>query len=173
MKQLNKMLNNFKHSALRIETLPVYKIPGEWEEYLRYVNGVPEFSFEKNEWIKKIEKVTSNGGAMKRIRVVPNDINTYLKFEAETGYVPNFAAGEQILTLSSEKYNSLVEDDLKGDYWIFDETEVLKLNYDTNGKFNGSTLIVEKEKRNKIIKLFHTLYNVSDDLSTLLKSIRK
>lgn len=48
MELLTKLLNDFKSSAKRIETLPIYKVDDELEEYERYINGVPEFEFEKN-----------------------------------------------------------------------------------------------------------------------------
>ena len=95
MELLTKLLNDFKSSAKRIETLPIYRVDDELEEYERYINGVLEFEFEKNNWIKTIERVNASGGSIKRVRVLPRKINSYIRFETETGYVPNSVAGEK------------------------------------------------------------------------------
>lgn len=172
MNLLIKLLDEFKYSAQRIETFPVYKVEGEWEEYERYINGIPEFDFGKNNWIQKIENVVQNNGKMERIRIVPHKINAYLRFETETGYVPNAVAGEKILVMPQKKYEMITPLELRGDFWIFDNSTVLKMNYAQNGEFLCSEIVQEKEFSLKIIELFHTLSNQGEELSHLIKIMR-
>ena len=172
MELLTKLLNDFKSSAKRIETLPIYRVDDELEEYERYINGVLEFEFEKNNWIKTIERVNKSGGNMGRVRVIPKQINSYIRFETETGYVPNSVAGEKISVLSQTEYENITPLELRGDFWIFDNTIVLKLNYSKEGEFLYSEIVKDDELSKKIMDLYQELEKHSKPLNHSVKIIR-
>ena len=172
MELLMKLLDEFKYSAQRIETLPVYKVEGEWEEYERYISGIPEFDFGKNSWIQKIERIVQNNGEMERIRIVPQQINSYLRFETETGYIPNSVAGEKILVMPQKQYEMMTPLELRGDFWIFDNSKVLKMNYAEDGEFIGSEMVQNQQFGNKIIDLFQALSGQGRELNHLIKVMR-
>ncbi|MDD3340881.1 MAG: hypothetical protein PHN72_01580 [Bacilli bacterium] len=173
MDELMKHLNGFKISARRIETLPVYKIEDdEWEEYQNYINGVPEHSFEPSDWFRTVVQHTKNGRVVERIRVIPEEINPYIIFEFETGYVPHSVAGEKIHTISIEKYNALLSQIKKGDFWIFDDETVLEMIYSDDGKFLGTNVVDESFAVQEFIRSYDKIKKDADDFSAVLKIIR-
>lgn len=174
MNQLINMLNNFKYSAKRLESLPIYKIENsEWEEYQRYIEGIPEYYFEPSNWYKNVKSHTDSGGVVERIRVIPEKLNTYIAFEFETGYVPHSLAGETILTIDNKTYLETPLTTAKmGDFWIFDESNVLFLEYDEEGRFIKSELITNTKTVQIYIDYYEKIKKYTKNFNSTLKLIR-
>jgi hypothetical protein len=71
------------------------------------------------------------GKTFRRVRVVARPLSDYIRYEFEWGFVYNVAAGEDIRIL--DLTNTPMPDLPDHDFWLFDETTVVKLLYRPDG----------------------------------------
>lgn len=150
---MENLFKNFKQSALRIETLPLYKEDMEDIEYYNFINGEP-VEYGDKEWIGNLKRWTSQGKIIKRIRIVSDILTTYEKYEFFC-YHKNCLAGEKIFVMPRNEYEKIVDRKDRFDYWIFDESTICKINYNNEGRYLGYTIIEEDAK--KYVDLFYLL----------------
>lgn len=173
MKLLNEMFGSFNYSACRIETLPIYKIIGdEWDRYQLFINGEIREKYNSSGWSNMLSNYKEIGKSVERIRVIPEELNSYLRFEIEACYVQNMIAGEKIKMIDKSKYDKLVTSITKGDYWIFDNDKVLYMEYDEDGAFLKSNLIKDDKVRKECIKFYNVLNEKTYEINEVLKKIR-
>ena len=67
---------------------------------------------------------------MQRVHLIQFPISLYVLFEIEA-YKKNIEAWEEIFYIPFEKCSV----EVKSDFWIFDDSIVLKMNYDKDGRF--------------------------------------
>lgn len=149
----NNIFEDFKHTAYRVETLPVYSVQDEIEDYNRFLLGQPLNPNNNDEWLKTIHKATQAGKIFERIRIISNELTDYEKYEFLC-YHNNSIAGEKIYVLSADDYNKLVADEMKGDFWIFDNELLVKLNYNSNGEF----LNIQQIDNNLIVQDYKNIF---------------
>lgn len=127
----------FTSSAFRLETLATYRVAEEAEYFDRFLSG-GEFpdQWRDNPWVRDI---TENGRRLHRVRVLTTPLSDYLRFQLAWGYPGNVEDGEEItvLDLSESPVPGLPDHD----FWLFDETTVLKMHYTGNGEFFGAELL--------------------------------
>ena len=166
------MFKTFKKSASRIETLPQYKIIGdEWDRYQSFTKGECLEKYNSSSWAKMLRDYKKIGKTVERIRVVPNELNSYLIFEFDC-YVQSIMAGEKINVVDKSEYDKLVNSKTIGDYWIFDNHDVLYMEYDADGVFLKSRLIEDDEIKKECIKFYNILMQKTYEPSNILKKIR-
>lgn len=130
MEQFGRFFVEFKKSATRIETLPVYSVPEELDNLELYLSGAPLRPERNNEWAANIRRCVADGKSMARIHVIDHQLTPYLQFEIDWYYAVNGAAGEDIRFI----FRDDVPDVTYADTWIFDDETVLDLSYDTEGR---------------------------------------
>jgi hypothetical protein len=141
MTDLAWWLQNFKHSAFRLETLPEYQVEQEAEWFAEWQRSgkVPELNPENDSWCKLIHEACTAGRRMQRVRLVSTPLTDYERFELAT-FRDSVAAGEEIRVCHRETWKRLeIEtDENPGDFWVFDEQTTVMLNYDAEGRFQGT-----------------------------------
>jgi len=173
MENLEKAFSEFNKTALRIEALPEYHIEGgEWEEYEKYRKGLPIQGYSNQEWIDQLETWRKEGKTISRIRIVPEALNDYLRYEIKWCFPINWDAGEDIKIVGQNEYESHISSSTKGDYWIFDNDLVLQMNYDDKGKFIIAELNEDQFRSKKIIELSNRLGNISIPYMEYTKILR-
>jgi hypothetical protein len=130
MEQFGRYFSDFKSSATRIETLPVYTTPDEKEPFDLYLSGAPLPPDRNAEWADNIRRQVASGKYMGRVHIIDHVLNPYLQFEIDWYYAINGAAGEDIRFIFREDVPDLVYTDT----WLFDDESVLDLSYDRDGK---------------------------------------
>jgi uncharacterized protein DUF6879 len=131
MPDLAWWLQNFKHSAFRLETLPQYLVPQEEEMLARFKRGEEVRMPDDHPWLVRVRQHVVSGKAMRRVRVVTHPLTDYLRFELAM-YHQTVAAGEDIRVCSSTEIAGY------GDWWLFDDRAVVRLIYDEAGHFLGT-----------------------------------
>jgi len=122
--------NSFKKNAFRVETLQRYDVSEEQYAYDYFLlnKKLPEWSC--YEWINIIKQAKERWATMQRVHLIQFPISQYVSFELEE-YKNNIKAWEEIFYMPFEKCSINIETD----FWIFDDTIVLKMNYDKDGAF--------------------------------------
>lgn len=122
--------NSFQKSAFRMETLQRYNVDEEKESYEFFMKNkkVPDWLWE--DWHDIVRQAKSRWAIMQRVHLIQFPISLYLLFEMEA-YKKNIEAWEEIFYIPFEKCSV----EVKSDFWIFDDTTVLKMFYDEYGSF--------------------------------------
>jgi len=144
--QFGALFTNFRTEAFRLEMLPVYDVSEEAESYAAFKAGQPPPPHFNDEWSGFIARKVGQGAAMRRVRLVPNPITDYFRFEAGWYYGPNGAAGEDISFISAGALAPiLLTLPIVQDFWVFDHTQLVLMDYDEAGRFKGGRLATGPE----------------------------
>lgn len=125
-----KYFKSFQKSAFRVETLQRYNVDEEKEayEYFQQYKQLPDEFWE--DWHDIIQQAKIRGATMQRVHLIQFPITEYISFEMEF-YKRSIMQWEEIFYLPFE--DCAVE--VNSDFWIFDDTTVLKMLYDEDGSF--------------------------------------
>lgn len=132
---LASLFTTFQRSAFRLEAVGTYLIESEAESLRLFREGLPPPAWRRDRpWLQTVRDATAAGKVMQRVRVIRGSMTEYQRFECEWGYPDNEQAGEDIRILELA-----AGDELTGmadhDFWLFDDTIVVRLEYDESGRF--------------------------------------
>jgi hypothetical protein len=130
MEQFGRYFTSFTSSATRIETLDLYQVEEEKDNFTSYLAGAPLPPGGNADWASNIRACVTEGKYMGRVHVIPHALTPYLQFEIDWYYAVNGAAGEDIRFIFREDVPDLVYTDT----WLFDDETVLDLSYDPQGR---------------------------------------
>jgi hypothetical protein len=128
----------FERSAWRLETRPAYAIPEEQAAFERHrITGELDVAYLAG-WLETVKTATEAGKRFERVRVLPEPLTDYLRFEMAVAE-HNTEAGEDIRTLTARKARALELPDLH-DFWIFDDQRVAILHFSPDGELLNAEL---------------------------------
>lgn len=132
-----RLFEEFEHTAWRWECQLSYCEPEEAEAYGRFLAGEePDMSFTR-EHLAEVRRATRYGRRYQRVRVLSHPLTDYLRFEMWAARA-NVAAGEQIRVLDLDQVEDLGLP--RHDFWLFDESLVAILHFDTDGMIAAELL---------------------------------
>ena len=133
-----KLFESFERTAFRLETLALYDVEEERQEYEDFLAGnPPPPEWFDNPWIRSM---TSLGKRVSRVHVLRSPLSDYLRYEL-AAYPGNINAGESIgiIDLSQQEVSGLPDHD----FWLFDEAAAYRMHYTEAGQFIGAELLPE------------------------------
>jgi len=172
MKEIEDLFTNYETEAFRLETLPIYRINGEWEMFQEYLHRNVIIQNEALlEYNDNAHKMINSGKRHIRARLIPNPITEYLIYETKVGYIPQLKLGFEFFFL--EETMNIKKEVLDGiqDFWIFDKSTVLKMNYALDGSFDSTEIIKDKLLIEKYVKIRNYFVNNGKPLQNLLETI--
>jgi hypothetical protein len=122
---------NFQREAWRLETLPAYNVTQEADEIRAFQTGerIDPHAY-SNEYTDDLKRVRREGKVKGRVHVVTRPLSDYLRYEFMY-YQPHVWAGEDIRIMDvTNRPNPLAG---VQDFWMFDRTEVVLMNYAPDG----------------------------------------
>jgi hypothetical protein len=134
--------SNFERSAWRLETQQTYTIPDEQEDFTRFLAGEPKPPDDNAEWHAQIHGWAAEGKFLSRVRVVRYPLSDYQRYIFAWGVPDNIAAGEDVRVLD------IVDEDFglpRQDFWMFDDSVVVHLNFNPDGTLINIELIDEPD----------------------------
>jgi hypothetical protein len=137
------LFNSFVRSVFRLETLAVYDMPGERDEFARHLAGERPPADLHYGWLDTVAAGTKAGKTFQRVHALTSPLSDYLKYEFAWGYVFNVRAGEdiRILDLAHSPDPGLPTQD----FWLLDETTVVRMDYDAAGRQLGRELLEDAD----------------------------
>jgi Family of unknown function (DUF6879) len=147
--ELGVLLQNFRLSAFRLETLARYTVPQEeeWFAEWRQTGKLPELTPDNDPWLRLVRDHCTAGKKMQRVRVVSSPLTDYERFELSL-FPPSVAAGEEIRVIQR---TTVVR---TADFWLFDESTAVMLRYDNTGCFQGiedGTASTCRQQRDRVL----------------------
>ncbi|WP_106403774.1 DUF6879 family protein [Actinocorallia populi] len=158
LQDLAALIQGAKRSAWRLETLPVYTVPQEEEEFAAWRAGrAPKLQTpETSAWLAELRDTTARGFSWGRVHVVDLPLTPYTRYEL-WGYQANAAAGEDIGIAERDAHPDL--ELLRRDFWLVDDATAVWMDYDADGRFLQPVLAtggeVEVCRRMRDIALAH------------------
>ncbi|MEV0412111.1 DUF6879 family protein [Streptomyces sp. NPDC050448] len=134
--EFGQLFAAFERTAFRLETLSVYDVEEEREEFERFLAGAdmgPDW--DDNPWVRSM---TDKGKEVTRVHVLRSPLTDYLRYEL-AAYPGNITAGESIsiIDLAEQAVTSLPDHD----FWLFDDRDVYRMHYTSEGAFVGAELL--------------------------------
>lgn len=127
----------------RLEAQPTYLVEQEADDFAAWCRGDRTLlTPETNAWLAHIRDTTAAGSRWSRVRILDYPLTDYAEFELH-GYQANQRAGEQIYVADRSWSRKL--DNLREDFWIFDET-VVRMIYDHDGHLLRPELAVDTSR---------------------------
>lgn len=103
---------------------------------LQFVAGEPVDMAWFQNWLTMIRELTSEGRRLTRVRVVSLPMTDYSRFGMFCSQYTN-EAGEDIRYLARDQAADLPD----YDYWLFDSSKLVRLNFDAEENFLGGEVI--------------------------------
>ena len=128
--QYDFYFNNYERSAWRFETQPTYTMPREQPGLARFLAGQPMLPNHNEKWHGQVQSMVAAGKTIARVRTVRRPLTDYQRYQFTYGIPGNIKAGEDVRVLD------LTELDLDlptQDFWLFDETTIVQLNFRPDG----------------------------------------
>ncbi|WP_369389483.1 DUF6879 family protein [Streptomyces sp. CG1] len=134
---------DFKRSAFRLEAHQTYTMPGEAESFRTFLAGEPMPEGFNEPWHQTIRGHAAAGRTMTRAKIVRRPLTPYSRYLFAWATPGNIAAGEDyhIVDLTDQPNPGLPEQD----FWMFDETIVVHLNYRPDGTQINRELIQDPD----------------------------
>lgn len=131
-------VQGFKHEAWRLETLPVYRVPSEDGDIQDFLAGrrIDPRTY-SSAYTEGLRRIKEEGRAKGRVHIVRQPLTDYLRFEFMY-YDAHARAGDDIRVLDvTDRPNPL---EGVTDFWLFDRSEVVLMNYEADGTQSGREL---------------------------------
>lgn len=168
MEEFGRLFTDFRSSATRIETLDVYTVPEERDNYDLYRSGAPLPPDRNEEWARNIRECVAAGKYMGRVHIIDHVLTPYLQFEIDWYYAVNGAAGEDIRFIFRED----VPDLFYTDTWLFDDEIVVDLSYNHSGELLYVNRNDDPERREQARTAWREFHARSFPMAELLAAIR-
>ncbi|WP_329488890.1 hypothetical protein OG618_19985 [Kitasatospora sp. NBC_01246] len=122
--------DGYRQDAFRLEAQPAYTMPREAENLARFLRGEPKPAEHNAAWHRRVQGFVISGRTIGRVRVVREPLTDYQRYQFAWGIPGNIAAGEDIRILDATERDFGIPDQ---DWWMFDETSVVQLNFRSDG----------------------------------------
>ncbi|MEU1421421.1 DUF6879 family protein [Kitasatospora sp. NPDC005751] len=134
--EFERLFSDYQREAFRLETFDDYTKSSNAESIRAFLAGEPQPADYNQEWVEEVRSGVNNGKRMYRVHVLSRPLTPYLRFELGWGYRKNATAGEEFFILDvTDKPNPL---EGVPDYWAFDESIVVTMQYGDGGSFIGA-----------------------------------
>lgn len=168
MPQFAELFTSFERSAFRIETLPVYSVDGERDQYASFLDGELAPPNSNDQWAQQIAVGTAAGKKYARVHVIDHDISPYIRFEIQYYYVFNAKAGEDIRFVFREDVKDLTFTDT----WLFDDSIVVDMSYTADGELLYINQNEHPKRLEEARRAWSEMSTRSFDLKQLLRMTR-
>jgi len=125
-----EFFDSFEREAFRLETLPVYRVENEREDFKHYLATGDVNVSEDDPWLERVRHFRATGRWIGRVHVITRPLTDYLRFEfAYQRQAVQAGDDVRILDLTDRPDPGLPQQD----YWMFDESKVVRMDYETDG----------------------------------------
>ena len=138
---LDALWDGLEREAFRLETLSEYSVPHEADVVRRYLAGAPHEETEfARAWSDYVAGMVAKGVTYHRVHVVHSPLSPYERYECEWGYSRYIQRGERAYILDTAEVARPPEVP-DYDFWLLDDTHVIRMHYDAAGGFLGAELL--------------------------------
>lgn len=147
--QLGEFIDqHFTRDLFRLETRERYNVKSDGEDLRRYLRGESNPAAPgKAEWLEHVREEACAGLVSRRVNVLRAPLSDYQRYECEWGYTYLVEAGEQIRVLDLTHRTEHGHIRAIGDFFLIDNTHVLRMIYDDDDRFVGAETVVAADTK--------------------------
>lgn len=149
------LFTGFDRTAVRLETRDRYAMADEAEPCRRFLAGAPVPIEWFSPWLDLVSRAVSDGKRFRRVRVVPEPLTDYLRFELWLCQF-NVEAGEDIAYVDSDIAAALLLPPY--DYWLFDNERLARMHFDRAGHLLGAEIVTDPDAVDHHGRAWETAY---------------
>jgi hypothetical protein len=140
--QWRSFFDAFQRTAFRLETYPAYDVASEREEYEDFLSSGCLCIPDDDPWLTRVRHFRATGRWIGRVHLLRRPLTDYLRYEFAV-YRHTAAAGEdiRILDVTDQADSGLPSED----FWLFDGTSVVRMDYDGQGRQLGRELLEDTD----------------------------
>ena len=133
-----RFFDSYQQEAFRLETLSRYGVGSERAEYENFLTTGQLDVPDGDPWLMRVRHFRRTGRWIGRVHVIRRPLTDYLRYEFAV-YRRTVEAGEdvRILDLTDRPNPGLPPQD----FWLFDDTAVVRMDYDSDGTQLGRELL--------------------------------
>jgi hypothetical protein len=137
-----RCFDDYTRSAWRLETQLTYTIPNEQPTLQRFMVGEPMPTDHNSRWQQQVRDWAAQGKSLSRVRMVRLPLTDYQRYLFSWGVPLSVKAGEnvRILDITNEDFGLP-----RQDFWMFDDSKVVHLNFNPDGTLISHELIDEPD----------------------------
>lgn len=130
--------NAHKREAFRLETRQSYGVESERAEYEHFLTTGQLDIPDTDQWLTRVRHFRQTGRWVGRVHVLRRPLTDYLRYEfAVYGFTVTAGEDVRILDVTDMSDPGLP----KQDFWLFDERDVVVMEYDDDGNQLGRDLL--------------------------------
>ncbi|WP_034268554.1 DUF6879 family protein [Haloechinothrix halophila] len=156
--EFGKLFTSFTKYAFRYEAQADYREPFEAEPWRKFRDGEYDDLEWMRPWLDGVRAATAAGRKFQRVRVLPDPLTDYLRWEMHIAHI-NAEAGEEIRVLDEQ--DRVAHDLPDYDFWLFDDSLVALMRFDDNRAFQGAELTDDPEALDTCRKFQSTAWQFS------------
>ncbi|GHA38857.1 hypothetical protein GCM10010372_43780 [Streptomyces tauricus] len=157
----NQLFESFAHDAFHLELRDDYSVPDEDSPFANWLRGeTVDYSY-MEPWTQLIRRVTRQGKAVRRVRVVTEPHTSYIQWEHATTTL-NEEAGEEIRWLPRHCLPEGITFPVEGsDWWLYDDRLLAVGHFASDGRVLGSELIEAPDTVAECVRLRDLLWSAA------------
>ncbi|MEV4502446.1 DUF6879 family protein [Streptomyces klenkii] len=157
----DKLFENFERDAFHLELRDDYGSPVEDTPYTRWQRGEPDDFAWLDPWMTLMKRVTGEGKAVRRVRVISEPHSQYVRWEHSLTRL-NIEAGEEIRWLPRHQVPDSLAFPVSGnDWWLYDDRFLAVGHFSEDGRVLGSELIDDPATVAECVKVRDALWSVA------------
>lgn len=131
---LDRIVDECRVSAFRLEALPQYLVPEEEEAFAEWrATGRKKRRTPANDaWLAELQEIVARGVRWYRVRILDYPLSDYSRFELD-GYRDSDAAGQETFVADRAEHSELAE--MHEEFWLYDDEIAVRMVYDDEGHF--------------------------------------
>jgi hypothetical protein len=141
--QWESVFDEFASSAFRLEVQPTYAMADELDDLTLFLSGGSRPEGFNDDWHEYIRGHVAGGKTVQRVKLIQRPYTDYTRFTMAWGVPGNVESGEdyRIIDLPAGGTSPLP----RQDFWLFDDEQVVCLDFDADGALLGIELIEEPD----------------------------
>lgn len=167
-----QFFSSYRESAFRWESFPSYKLAAEEALLRQYAANEPRPDMHFSAWENTLKGATDSGKRFIVTRLVPSDPNSYFDLEVDWSYGPFERAGQISRFILPGEASQEMQIMAKHDFWLFDDSTVVLMQYSPNGEPIGRRLALLADSPREVsyfVNFAGRILGGSIDLTTLHK----
>lgn len=138
----DKFFGRFHKIAFRLEVQQTYTMPREQLDFQRFLAGEAMPDGYNSAWQEEVRGLVSSGRSLQRAKLIRRPYTSYTRYLMSWAVPGNVHAGEDYRIIDVADGELELPDQ---DFWMFDEKDVVHLNYRPDGTQINRELITEPD----------------------------
>lgn len=167
----DELLRGARRRIFRVEALPEYNVPADHAIFEKFISGIPlppVTCSTTMQWFGSIKNHSERGVRFQRLRLVPEKVTPYLRYEIDWCYTYSKDFGEET------RFQPIVatRQALRTDFYVVDDSQLIHIEYGPGGVWLGFAIERDIAYARELILESSRLWDMAIKLEDFLAGYR-